>query len=157
AVYPERCSRRVLTMEMLQGVPGPSAATSAGIELRQFARRAATMYLSMIFRDGFYHADPHPGNYVILPGGVVGVLDCGMVGRLDDDLREEIEAMVLAIGERDAEGLAERVVRLGSAPHDLDLQALRADLADFVAEYGTRTLEELDLGAALGEMIGVIA
>jgi ubiquinone biosynthesis protein len=157
AVHPDLCSRRVLTMELLKGTPGPLAATAIGVDLRQFAHRAATMYLNMIFRDGFYHADPHPGNYVVLPGCVVGVLDCGMVGRLDDDLREEFESMVMAIGERDAEGLAERVMRLGSAPPDLDRQALRSDLADFVAEYGSRTLEELDLGAALGEMIDVIA
>jgi ubiquinone biosynthesis protein len=157
AVYPDRCSRRVLTMEMLQGTPGTQAATALGLDRPEFARRAATMYLNMIFRDGFYHADPHPGNYVILPGGSVGVLDCGMVGRLDDVLREEMEGILQAIGERDAEGLTERVMRLGEAPPDLDRKGLHADLADFVAEYGTRTLAELDVGAALGEVIDVIA
>jgi len=56
----------------------------------------------MVFRDSFYHADPHPGNLMLLPGQVVGVLDCGMVEQLDDALREGIEDLLLAIVRRDA-------------------------------------------------------
>jgi ubiquinone biosynthesis protein len=157
-VYPELSGRRVLTMELLEGIPGTDAAKVAGqADLVRFVRRAATMYLDMIFRDGFYHADPHPGNYFILPDGVVGVIDCGMVGRLDEGLRDEIEAAVLAVAERDVEDLTERVVRLGSPPPDLDRDALRADLGEFIAEYGSRPIKELELGAALGEVTDIIA
>lgn len=158
-VYPELCGRRVLTMELLEGVPGTEVRSVpiGELNLGPLARRAGMMYLKMIFRDGFYHADPHPGNYVILPGGVLGMLDCGMVGRLDDGLREEISALLAAVAEQDVEELVERVVRLGSPPPDLDRSALRADLAEFVAEYGTRPVKELDLGAALGEVIDVVA
>jgi ubiquinone biosynthesis protein len=169
AVYPERCSRRVLTMEYLEGIPGSAAAAlpPGTVDLVAFARRAGNMYLNMIFRDGFYHADPHPGNYLILPGkqsgtegdgqSVVGVLDCGMVGRLDDGLREQIEAMLLAVVEHDVEEMADRVMQIGSPPPDLDRPALRADLAEFVAEYGAQAIRDLDFGAALNEMIHLIA
>lgn len=157
-VYPELSGRRVLTMELLQGVLGSDLAHAPrDVDLPQFARRAGTMYLDMIFRDGFYHADPHPGNYVILPGGVVGVLDCGMVGRLDEGLRDEIEAAVLAVAERDIDDLTERIVHLGSPPPDLDYQALRTDLAEFVAEYTSQAIKDLDLGAALHEVLDIIA
>ena len=64
--------------------------TGLGLTCDEFAHRAANMYLNMIFRDGFYHADPHPGNYMLLPETVVGVVDCGMVGRIDDELRGDI-------------------------------------------------------------------
>jgi ubiquinone biosynthesis protein len=157
-VFPELSGRRVLTMELLEGVPGTDAAKAAGqVDLVRFVRRAATMYLDMIFRDGFYHGDPHPGNYVILPGGVVGVLDCGMVGRLDEGLRDEFEGALLAVTERDVEDLTERIARLGSPPPDLDRDGLRADLAELIAEYGSRPIRELELGAALGEVIDIIA
>jgi ubiquinone biosynthesis protein len=88
--YPRLCSRRALTMEMMVGIPGSKQGElhEAGADLDEFARGAANIYLNMIFRDGFYHADPHPGNYMLLPGTVVGVLDCGMVGRIDGRLRE---------------------------------------------------------------------
>ncbi len=157
-VYPDLCGRTVLTMEFLEGIPGTQvSSTQNGADLVEIARRAGMMYLEMIFRDGFYHADPHPGNYVIMEGGVVGVLDCGMVGRLDDDLREDVAAILRAVAERDVEELVERVIRLGSPPPDLDRSALRSDLADFVAEYGSRPINEIDLGAVLKEVTDIIA
>jgi ubiquinone biosynthesis protein len=86
--YEEFSTRRVLTMEQLEGILGTdhAALAASGADLDEFAHRGANMYLQMIFRDAFYHADPHPGNLMLLPGGVVGVLDCGMVGRLDEEL-----------------------------------------------------------------------
>ena len=94
--YAQFSTRRILTMERLDGILGADSAALAasGTDLNEFARRGANMYLRMIFRDAFYHADPHPGNLMLLPGGVVGVLDCGMVGRLDEELAEGIDEML---------------------------------------------------------------
>lgn len=158
AVYPEFCSRRVLTMELLDGIPGTDRARLAASEcdLNEFAWRAAKMYVKMIFRDGLYHADPHPGNYMLLPEGVVGVLDCGMVGRLDESLREDFEALILCFVEKDTQELSNLVVRLGSAPSNLDFDALRADISEFVSEYGNQPLNQFDLSGALTEMVGII-
>ncbi len=158
AVYPEFCSRRVLTMELLDGIPGtdrPRLAAS-GCDLNEFARRAANMYVKMIFHNGLYHADPHPGNYMVLPGGVVGVLDCGMIGRLDETIREDFEALILCFVDQDARELANLVVRLGSVPANLDFDALRADISEFVSQYGNQPLSEFDLSGALTEMTSLI-
>lgn len=157
-VYPQLCSRRVLTMEMLHGIKGNDyeGLRKAGVDLTEFTRRAAHMYLDMIFRDGFYHADPHPGNYMLLPGGVLGLLDFGMVGRIDEQLREDIENLLLAVVDRDTRELADVVMRLGAVPTGLDADALRAELADFVAEYSTQSLQEFDLSGALQEMTSII-
>ena len=116
--YPALSTRRALTMERLDGILGndPAALAASGADLNEFARRGATMYLQMIFRDAFYHADPHPGNLMLLPGGVVGVLDCGMVGRLDEELAEAIEDMLMAVVNPSSADLAEILLRLGSAP-----------------------------------------
>src|SRR5262249_2183086 len=118
AVFPDLCSRRVLTMEMLQGTSAENieALKRAKVDLDELARRGANMYLEMIFRDGFYHADPHPGNLMVLPDGVIGVLDCGMVGRIDDRLREEIESLLVAVIQKDSREVADVVKRLGSVP-----------------------------------------
>ncbi len=117
-VYPDLCSRRVLTMEMLVGISGEDVPgmKAAGVDLNEFALHGANMYLDMIFRDGFYHADPHPGNLMMLPGGVVGVLDCGMVGRFDETMREEVESLLLSIINKDAVELTDCVMRLGAVP-----------------------------------------
>ena len=84
--YPELSTGRVLTMEWLDGARlcDPAVRQMPNIDLRQVARHGAEMYLEMIFHHGFYHGDPHPGNLVVLPDGAIGLLDFGMVGRLDE-------------------------------------------------------------------------
>jgi ubiquinone biosynthesis protein len=110
----------------------------------------------MVFRDGFYHADPHPGNLMLLPGNVVGVIDCGMVGRIDEDLRDEVEALLLGIVENDSELVSEQVLRLGAVPADCAREKLRADLQDFMADYTGHPLNEIHVGAALSNLVEII-
>ena len=157
-VYPELCSRRIVTMEMLVGISGEDipGMRGSGFNLDQFAQRGANMYLDMIFRDGFYHADPHPGNLMMLPGGVVGVIDCGMVGRLDETMREEVESLLVAIISKDAVELTDCVMRLGSVPVDLDRDSLRAEISNFVSEFGGRSLRDFNLSAALRQMTDIV-
>lgn len=156
--WPEYSSRRALTMEYFDGVLGsdPDRLKATGVDLGEFAQRGADMYLEMIFRDSFYHADPHPGNLMLLPGGVIGVLDCGMAGRLDDVLRDEIEAILLAVAQRDTEALTDAVFSIGAVPVDVSRDQLRADLADFVAEYTGHSINELDLAGALRSLADII-
>jgi ubiquinone biosynthesis protein len=158
AVHADLCSRRVLTMELLTGISGEDAEglENSGFDLSEFARRGANMYLEMIFRDGFYHADPHAGNLMMLADGVVGVLDCGMVGRIDDQLREEIESILLAILHVDTRELTEIVMRVGAVPPDLDLLGLRGEISSFVAEYANLTPAEVNLSDALNRATDVI-
>jgi ubiquinone biosynthesis protein len=157
-VFPQYSSRRVLTMERFDGIPGtePERLRASGVNLGEFARHGANLYLAMIFRDSFYHADPHPGNLMLLPGGVVGVLDCGMTGRLDEGLRDDIEGLLLAVAQQDADGLTDAVWHLGTVPPECPREQLRADLAEFVADYATASINELDLSAALNGLIEII-
>jgi ubiquinone biosynthesis protein len=156
--YPAFSTRRVLTMERLDGVLGNDSAALAasGADLNDFAQRGATMYLQMIFRDAFYHADPHPGNLMLLPGGVVGVLDCGMVGRLDEELAEAVEDMLMAVVNPSSADLAEILLRLGSAPPNTPRDQLRADVTDFVTDYTRQSIQEMDLGGALNNLFEIV-
>ena len=122
----------------------------------EFARRGANMYLEMIFRDGFYHADPHPGNLMLLPDGVVGVLDCGMVQRLDDDLREAIEDLLLAAVHRDPQTVTEAVWGLCTTPPTTDRQRLQSDITELVTEYAGQSIGSLDVGALVRSLTAVI-
>ena len=157
-VYEDLCSRRVVTMERLSGIPGNDAKAlkDSGEDLNEFAQRGANMYLEMVFRDAFYHADPHPGNLMLMPGCVVGVLDCGMVGRIDEELREDVEALLFAIVEHDSAQVTEMVLRLGSVPPDCQRDRLRLDLDDFLSDYIGHSLHEIDVGAALSNLIEII-
>jgi ubiquinone biosynthesis protein len=153
----ELSSKRVLTMERLEGIRGLAvkAEVAPAASPDELALRAARVYLQMVFQDGFYHADPHPGNYLVLPGGVLGILDAGMVGRFDDDMRERLESLIVAVYHRDAGRLTDTVTALGDAPPE-DPAGLRAEVNDFVQDFADIPLAEFDLSAALNRMTDII-
>ena len=156
--YSEFCTPRVLTMERIDGVKlrDEERISAMGFDLEEIARKGAEFYLDSIFGDGYYHADPHPGNLMLLPGNVIALLDFGMVGRIDEQLREQIEDMLLALSNKDSVHLTSVLTRLGKCPSDLDEAALRADVTDFVALYGSQSLDRLPLGRLLNDMFQMI-
>ncbi len=158
APHPDLCSHRVLTMDALTGI-GVSKRMEleeSGYDLSDIARRGADMFLKMVFRDGFYHADPHPGNLMVLQDAVIGVLDCGMVGRVDEELREQIEDLLMAAIDNDADRLLETVVQLGELPANFDRSRLRSDLVDFIDDYGSQSIDGFDLSGAMNGMTAII-
>lgn len=156
--YTDLCTQRVLTMDMVDGVPiiNTAALEAAGIDREEVARRGGELYLQMIFTHGFYHADPHPGNILLLPGNVIALIDFGMVGRIDERLREDIEEMLLAIVNHDVPMLTRLIKRIGAVPPNLDEAGLANDVADFVGHYSTQALDQFDLSGALTDMVEII-
>lgn len=156
--YADFCTPRVLTMEQLSGYSLDSfeKLATSGLDLDSIARYGAELYLEMIFTDGYYHADPHPGNIVLMPGNVIGLMDFGMVGRIDEPLREDVEELMYAIVNGDAEHLTTVIGRIGRMPGGLDQMAFRSDVADFVTHYGRQSVKRLDVGRVLREMTEMI-
>jgi len=154
--WPEYSSRRVLTMEHLEGPLGTDVAAlqNAGVDLNEFAQRGARVYLQMIFRDAFYHADPHPGNLTLLPGGVVGILDCGMVGRVDEGLRDDLESLVAAIADGDVDALTTNLWVQTKGQPEQAKDELRNDIADLLAE-SKRPIGSMDIGIILDGVLAI--
>lgn len=172
--YPQFSSTRVLTMELISGVAvskfGGESKPAKGVVLptedepnsgakdpnQKIARLAAEVYVEMIFTHGAYHADPHPGNILIVDGYKLGLLDFGMVGRIDERLREAIEEMLLAVASRDVSLLTTLIKRVGKTPPRLDESILAIDVADVVATYGSQPLESFDLSGALTDVTDIM-
>lgn len=156
--YPALSSQRVLTMQRLDGIKlsDVERLRAAGVDLDAVARRGAEICLEMIFDHGFYHADPHPGNILVLDQGVIGLLDFGMVGRIDESLHDDIGEMLIALGNQDAEHLTSLILRVASAPSSLDRATFCLEVTDFIAHYGNQPLERFDLGGALREIVELI-
>jgi len=154
----ERCTKRVLTMDALNGISlaDRPQLEAAGYDLVGLARRGADMFLKMVFRDGFYHADPHPGNLMVLTDQVIGALDCGMVGRVDEELREQIEDLLVAAIDKDADHLLDTLTVLGELPPDFERSRLRIDVIEFVDEYGSQSIDQFDLSGALNQITAII-
>ncbi len=142
-------------MEFLDGITIAESERlrAAHIDTDEVARRGAAICLKMIFDHGFYHADPHPGNLMVLDGGQIGVIDCGMVGRIDERLHEAVSELLLALSDLDAEQMTTMIVRLGKTPPDLDRAALCVNVADFLSYYASQSLDKFDLSGALNEMM----
>jgi ubiquinone biosynthesis protein len=158
--FPKLSSSRVLTMERLEGV-NLNQQTQSKVPLDDaqkgsLPRQVAELYMEMIFSKGLYHADPHPGNVLIMPGGGLGLLDFGMVGRIDDSLRETIEEMLLAVSSADATLMTILIKRVGKPPFKLDESGLSIDVADLIATYGSQPLDAFDLTGVLNDVTDIL-
>ena len=170
--YPELCSERMITMQRMDGFKlgdvasrngngkgnGEDASGTFNIEVDrpELARRGANLYLEMIFDHGLYHADPHPGNIMVMPDNRIGLIDFGMVGRISEHLREDIESMLMAMVNRDVFLLVTMVKRIGTCPLDLDETALGNDIADFTGHFATQSMSNFDMSGALNEFVSIV-
>ena len=166
--YPEFSSRRVLTMEQFEGtsISDKAGLDRSGLNLEEIAKRGANLFIKMIFRDGFYHADPHPGNLMVLTSRTIteaggefadlGILDCGMVGRIDDLLRDDLELGLIAAVKHDATKITDAVARIGNVPSDYDQTLLKDAIRGLIDDYSTQSLEEFDLSGCLNEVVTII-
>ena len=154
----ELSSTRMITMQRISGTKLREMRNTPpeGVDPAEIARSGANLYLKMIFNHGFYHADPHPGNLVVTDDGKIGLLDFGMVGRISEQLREDIEAMLVAIVNQDVLMLTALIKRVGNCPMDLDESALSNDIADFVGQYSTQMVAHFDMSGALNDFVSVV-
>ncbi len=122
---------------------------------RHLARVGADAILHLVFRVGFYHADPHPGNVILLQDGRMGLIDAGMVGRLSERRRREVLELIAAAAQGRVD-LATSVLATWSAALDVDLDGLETDVRAFVERYHDLPLAELDVGAMLRDVQDVL-
>lgn len=151
------CSSKMLTMEELECIGLKNIRKmNLDIDHAALAKKGANVFLRMIFEEGFYHSDPHPGNIVLTTDGVLGLLDFGQVSRVSESLREDIESMLVCIVTRDVPLLVSLIKRVGRCPHDLDESRLSNDVADFVGHYSTQELNAFDMSGALNDFMEIV-
>lgn len=157
-VLPEYSSSRVLCMEFIEGVGvnDLGGLRRLGIAPSEVAIRGARLLLTQIFRFGFFHADPHPGNLRVLPGGVIVPLDYGMFGQLDARARERITNLLAGLVDQDTERVVRALDALGIRGDQVDPRALERDVSELVAAYSDLTLDSIDLGQLLRELVSLI-
>ena len=144
--YRHLSTRAVLTMEMMHGERlSRDTATGLGWNVEELVERASRIYLDMIFRDGAYHADPHPGNFLLRRDKDIVILDFGDIGYVSAKRREQIASMLMAMKTRDLAGLTSLFATITDAPADTDLDALSDDLDHWMDEFLAGDLSGLDI------------
>ena len=156
AVHWEWTCERLNVQEYIAGIPGRDipAMLAAGLDPRLIARRGGRAVLKMILEDGFFHADPHPGNLLVLPDGGIAFLDFGMVGRLTETRRNQVVRMLLGLTTRDARATTRVLLEwAGDAP--IEPEQLQSEVEAFIDRYHGVPLKSLDLTALLGDVTGI--
>jgi ubiquinone biosynthesis protein len=156
--YPERSTAKVLTMSMITGSPFTDRASveATGWDVDALVQRSADIYMEMIFRDGLYHADPHPGNFLIPDATHLAILDFGDVGRLSSTRRSQLENLVIAVGTRDVEALIDVFVEMTTPPPGIDMRQLRADVEVWLNRYLLVGVGELDMSAIVSSGMALL-
>jgi ubiquinone biosynthesis protein len=132
------CTERVLVMQRLDGTPLWSAQpiiAELGLDQHALARSLLETLLRQIMVDGVFHADPHPGNVLLLADGRLGLLDFGSVGRLDQGLRDALQRLLLAVDRGDTLGVSDALLEVVVRPDEVDEQGLERSLGQFMARH----------------------
>lgn len=149
----ERCC----VQERVEGIPATrlDQVDAVGLDRRKLARRGAAAVLKMIVQDGFFHADPHPGNLFYLPGHRIAFIDFGMVGRLTAQRREQLTQLLWGLVKLDAAAVCE-VLGDWTGSEAVDEGALQADIEAFIDQYHGVPLRELRFGAMLNDVVTIL-
>ena len=159
-VYWAWTGERLNVQDDVEGVAGLDVAALevAGLSRQLLARRGAEAVLKMMLEDGFFHADPHPGNIAYLPGNRIAFFDFGMVGRLSEDRRIEIVLLLNGLVAGNADAVSEILLEWGGDEVGATIEQgrLRSDIDDFIDQYRGVPLRELDMAAMMTDLTGLL-
>ena len=154
-VYKQASSKHVLTLEFIDGKKVYDA-LSAGYDGKKLARISLDVIVKQIFEDGFFHADPHPGNVLVLGAEddpILVMIDLGMVGRLSPRMRDlTVDVMVGAV-RRDYEAIADAMYAIGTPTKKIDMEAYRAEVGMLSEKYLGKQLKDIELSAMIRDLV----
>jgi ubiquinone biosynthesis protein len=149
---------RVLTLERIRGIKinDFERLDQQGTDRHWLAQYAANIVLKMVCEDGFFHADPHPGNFFIEPDGAIGLIDFGMVGTLDERTQDLLAQLLIAINQQDADRLVDVFLDMGVTRKRVDRDLFRRDIERLLGKYWGLPLGELKVSALLNDVYAVM-
>ena len=151
-------TKRVLTMEYSDGlkISDLEELDRAGLDRRKIGERIATSICNQILRDGFFHADPHPGNIQVLPDGTVVFLDTGMVGRLDETRKEMISRFFVGVTSKDSGMVVRSLVDMDVTVDQKDMKNFEKDVDTIVVKYLTMPMDEIRIDDLIREVFHTV-
>ncbi len=151
---PDYSTSRVLTMQYISGTKITSLSPLAHLDMdgESLADELFQAYLKQVLVDGFFHADPHPGNVFLTDDKHIALLDLGMVGRINEGLQENLLRLLAAISEGNGDQAVEIVLKISETREDFDETEFRRRASQLVSEQRGRTLGQQDIGRALLEV-----
>jgi len=156
-VYWDYSTPQVLVLERIRGIKinAIEAMIAAGVDRKAVALYAAQVIVKEVLEDGFFHADPHPGNFVVMPGNVLGVMDFGMMGVLDEAMRLDLARLYIAAIEMSTDDVVDQLLRTGAVAEDVDRHSLARDISALLDKYRGITLKEIRASEVVADVIPI--
>lgn len=156
-VYRAYSSDRVLTLERIEGIKisNVQALEASGIDRKHLARESARILMTMVFEHGFFHADPHAGNFFVMTDERIGLMDYGMVGFLDAYHRDTLLRIMVALTTQDADRLVDELLVLGVARENVQRYTLRQDVQHLMRRYAHKPLKDIEATSAFQDLMNV--
>ncbi|MCK5459588.1 AarF/ABC1/UbiB kinase family protein [Candidatus Parcubacteria bacterium] len=157
-VYWQLTTPKILTMEYINGVKisDVNKSKNSRFDKKIISARGADMILKQIFKDGFFHGDPHPGNIFVMKNNVVALLDFGMVGRVDEDTMADMANLLIATIEKDADKIIKILEKMDIVCSDINLKELKIEIKNFVDKYYGISLKQLEIGVIIEEILEIM-
>ena len=135
--YPDYSTEKVLTMEYVDGIKLSEVIAGNDPKYNKIliADRIVRSYFQQLFLDGFFHADPHPGNIFVTEDNAICYIDFGMMGSLDEDFRQDLAELMIYFSDRNIDGLINQLIRMDILNEKIDINILKSDLNDLFAKY----------------------
>jgi len=154
-VFWEYTKPKVITTEEITGIRMSDYLTQphSDEEKKAVAANGANAILQQIFIDGFFHADPHPGNLFILPDNAAAFVDFGIVGRLDEDTRDVVVNLLIAVSTKNISGIIKALEMLGCVAEENSMQDFKHDISDFVERFYDIPLKQIEISTILPQAI----
>ncbi|MBI4205304.1 MAG: ubiquinone biosynthesis protein UbiB [Betaproteobacteria bacterium] len=156
-VYPEWTSETLLVQQHMEGIPGTdhAAVEAAGLDKKILVARGAECVLKMILIDGFFHADPHPGNVFYLPGNRIVMIDYGMVGRLSAVRRRQVIDLLAGLARLEEEPMLEVLIDWAGDAY-VDEAKLVSDVNELVFDYESMPLKDIRIGTLIRQFAAIV-
>lgn len=158
SVYPAFTTTNILTLEFIEGlkISDLEKLRSNGLDRKLIAKRIATSFFKQIFKYGFFHADPHAGNILIMPGNIVCYIDFGMMGSILKKDLEQLSNLFLSIKTKDVRRIIRAIQQLSDNVAISNFRELESDLSEFVNNYSVREVHKNELSTILLELKDII-
>jgi len=158
-VYRDTTTVSVLTMEYIEGIKVSEIERlkEAGLDPKIITVRGTNLTLRQVFHYGFFHADPHPGNFFVLPDNVIGLIDFGMVGVVDRKTREIFVDLLDSVVHKNPEMAAEALLKLTTWDKEPDIHFLETELADFMTKHLYKPLRDVEIGRLMQNLIELVS
>ncbi len=155
-VYEHVSSQKLLVMGFVEGIRITDVVGDDRHDTEEILDRAIEVVFDMVFEDGFFHGDPHPGNVLVTPDGRIGMLDFGLMGRLSRDEQDTLIELALAVVARNAPQLTRIVMKMGDVPPGFDRTAFEARVVQLMDRYLGLELQQIDSTNLIRECMELI-